>query len=122
MNVTSLRDLCTTIRSKQAGPFRLTFDVVFKDDDIYQRVKASGALSRSLIAGLYQVPESEINHLVFYDPGRAVKITMIRPVVAGDPGDGDIYGCQQHAGSQRRAFRPLSGTEMPTVQPFWRHA
>jgi hypothetical protein len=22
---------------------------------------------------------------------------MIRPKVAGDPGDGDVYGCQQHA-------------------------
>ena len=97
MNVTSLRDLCTTIRSKQAGPFRLTFDVVFKDYETYRRVKASGAFSHSQIASLYQVPESEITHLVFYDPGRAVKVTMIRPVVAGDPGDSDIYGCQQHA-------------------------
>ena len=97
MNVTSLRDLCTTIRSKQAGPFRLTFDVVFKDYETYRRVKASGALSHSQIASLYQVPESEITHLVFYNPGRAVKVTMIRPVVAGDPGDSDIYGCQQHA-------------------------
>ena len=95
--MTSLRDICTTIRSKQAGPFRLTFDVVFKDDETYHRVKASGALSRSQIANLYHIPESEITHLVFYDPGRAVKVTLIRPVVAGDPGDSDIYGCQQHA-------------------------
>ena len=95
--MTSLRDVCTTIRSKQAGPFRLSFDVVFKDDETYRRAKAAGALSRSLIASLYHVSESEITHMVFYDPGRAVKITMIRPVVAGDPGDGDIYGCQQHA-------------------------
>ena len=95
--MTSLRDICTTIRSKQAGPFRLTFDIVFKDDETYRRVKASGALSRSQIASMYQVPESEITHLVFYDPGRAVKVTMIRPVVAGDPRDSDIYGCQQHA-------------------------
>ena len=95
--MTSLRDICTTIRSKQAGPFRLTFDVVFKDDEIYRRVKSVGALSRPQIARLYHIPESEITHLIFYDPGRAVKVTMIRPVVAGDPGDSDIYGCQQHA-------------------------
>lgn len=95
--MTSLREICTTVRSKQAGPFRLTFDVVFKDDETYRRVKSSGALSRSQIASLYHVPESEITHLIFYDPGRAVKVTMMRPVVAGDPGDSDIYGCQQHA-------------------------
>jgi uncharacterized protein DUF4387 len=97
MNMTSLRDICTVIRSKQAGPFRLTFDVVFKDDETYRRVKASGAFNRSQISSLYHIPEDEITHVVFYDPGRAVKITMIRPLVAGDPGDGDIYGCQQHA-------------------------
>jgi len=95
--MTNLRELCTTIRSKQAGPFRLTLDIVFKDDETYRRVKTSGAFSRSQIASLYCIPENEITHVIFYDPGRAVKITMIRPLVAGDPGDGDIYGCQQHA-------------------------
>lgn len=94
--MTRLSQICTTIRSKQAGPFRLTFDIVFKDDDTYVRVKRSGSLTPDRIAGLFGIREEDILHLVFYEPGRAVKITMVRPLVAGDPGDGDIYGCQQH--------------------------
>jgi len=95
--MTNLRDLCKVIRSKQAGPFRLTFDLVFKSDDAYTRVKASGAITPSLIAKLYGVDEDQITNVTFYDAGRAVKITMIRPCTAGDLGDGDVYGCQQHA-------------------------
>lgn len=91
-----LRDICHTIRSKQAGPFRLTFDIVFKDEATFRRVRDGGSVSKELIAKLYHCPMNEITHVVFYEPGRAVKITMIRPKVAGDPGDGDIYGCQQH--------------------------
>jgi uncharacterized protein DUF4387 len=63
--VTSLRDICTMMRSLQGGPFRLTFDVVSKDDNIYRRAKASGALSGSQTASFYQVPESEIIHWCF---------------------------------------------------------
>lgn len=92
-----LKDICHTIRSKQAGPFRLTFDVVFKDEATYRKVRDGGSISKELVAKLYHRAVRDVTHVVFYEPGRAVKITMIRPRVAGDPGDGDIYGCQQHA-------------------------
>lgn len=91
-----LRDICHTIRSKQAGPFRLTFDIVFKDEATFKRVRDGGSLSKDFVAKLYHRRLEDITHVVFYEPGRAVKITMIRLKVAGDPGDGDIYGCQQH--------------------------
>jgi hypothetical protein len=93
----SIRDLASVIRSKQAGPYRLTLDIIFQTPEIYERVKASGALTPERIAALYAMPPGQITDFVFYDPGWAVKITMIRPKVAGDPGDGDVYGCQQHA-------------------------
>lgn len=104
MQRVGLPDLCTAIRSKQAGPYRLTLDVIFKTDDIYQQVKASDQIDKEMIAGRYRIQEDQITQLVFYDPGRALKISMIRPKVAGDPGDGDVYGCQQHA--------PLLGIEL----------
>ena len=91
-----LKEICHTIRSKQAGPFRLTFDLVFRDDATFRRVRDGGSISKELIAKLYHRPAGDVTHVVFYEPGRALKITMIRPRVAGDPGDGDIYGCQQH--------------------------
>lgn len=92
----SIRSLCTAIRSKQAGPFRLTLDMVFRSQEIYEKVKASGTVTARVVADLYKVPEDQITDFVFYDPGWAIKATLIRPIVAGDPGDGDAFGCQQH--------------------------
>ena len=31
-----------------------------------------------------------------YPTAHAIKIVIDRPVIAGDPGDGDVYGAQQH--------------------------
>ena len=96
-NDVAIEDLCTAIRSKQAGPFRLTLDIVFKTPEIYQQVKESGELSRERVAALYRVQPERITDFVFYDPGWALKITFIRPRPSGDFGDGDVYACQQHA-------------------------
>ncbi len=43
------------IRSKNAGPFELTFDIMFKDENCFREVMASGKLSAELIAQLYKV-------------------------------------------------------------------
>ena len=40
------------IRSKNAGPFELTFDIMFKDENSFREVMASGKLSAELIAQL----------------------------------------------------------------------
>jgi hypothetical protein len=34
---------------------------------------------------------------VFFEEACAVKATIVRPVVSGDPGETDVYGAQQHA-------------------------
>ena len=77
-----ITELCSVIRSKQAGPFRLTFDLMFKSEEIYMAVK-SLEYSPELISKLYGVSQDKITHFVFYDPGWSVKITMVRPRVAG---------------------------------------
>lgn len=92
-----LRDCCSVIRSKQAGPYRLTFDLIFSDREFYRAVKDADALTSSLIARAYGVSPDTIVGIYYYDPVSAVKITLVRPRVAGDLGDGDVYGCQQHA-------------------------
>ena len=38
-----LMDLARTIRSKNAGPDCITFDIIFSDDAVYREVKQSGA-------------------------------------------------------------------------------
>jgi hypothetical protein len=92
-----LGDLAQVVRSKNAKPFRLTFDVIFDDPAVYARVKAAKVLTREGIAGLYGIAPSQILSLHEFDPGLAIKFTLRRHVAQGSPGDTDVYGCQQHA-------------------------
>jgi hypothetical protein len=102
--MTKLRDLAKVIRSKNAGALLISLDVIFEDEETYQRVLDSGALSPRAIAPLYSVSDNEVAVIPF-DVALAIKITMPRPVPAGSPGDADIYGAQQHA--------PLMEIEIP---------
>jgi hypothetical protein len=97
-----LSDLAQVIRSKNAGPRRLTLDVMFASDADYRRAAQSPALSREAIGRLYHVPPEAVA-VIPYPLGRAIKITLPRDT-AGDPGDRDVYGAQQHA--------PLLGIEI----------
>ena len=98
-----LSDLAQVIRSKNAGPRTLTLDVMFANDADFQRVARSPALGRGRIAALYRMPETDVT-IIPYAVGRAIKIVLARSVMAGDPGDVDVYGAQQHA--------PLLGIEL----------
>ena len=98
-----LQEIAQVIRSKNAGPRCLTLDVMFATDTDYQRVSQSPALSREALSVLYGVPAGEIE-IIAYPLGRAIKIVLPRLITAGDPGDRDVYGAQQHA--------PLLGIEI----------
>ena len=90
-----LQDIAQIVRSKNAGPRKLTLDVMFADQADYQRVVSSGALNPARIAALYGLPAQHIA-VIPYPLGRAIKITMPRLLTSGDPGDRDVYGAQQH--------------------------
>ena len=56
----------------------------------------SKAISVALIARLYELPAEQVN-IIEYPMSRALKIAIPRKITAGDPGDRDVYGAQQHA-------------------------
>jgi hypothetical protein len=64
---------------------------------VYEQVKQSGTISAGTIAALYHLPADRVTDFVWFDPGKALKITLVRPVSSGSPRDTDIYGAQQHA-------------------------
>jgi len=99
-----LRELAKLIRTKNAGPFQLTLDILFEDRPTYLRVKNSGAITKGLISKLFRVNEEKV-HLVYFDPAYAIKVTVPRPVISGDLDDTDIFGGQQYA--------PLVNLEIP---------
>ena len=105
MRNATLRDIAKVIRSKNSGPFEVTFDVIFDDDDAYERVKRSGALDQHKLERLYGVPSSDVVTCMFFDPARAFKLTLRRPWTQGGIGERDTFGAQQHA--------PLMEVEVP---------
>lgn len=96
MRVNKLAELAKTIRSKNAGPDKITFDIIFKDKASYELVKRSRALTRQTIAALYKIPEEKISDFVEFDPAFAIKFTICRTLPSGSPGETDIFGCQQY--------------------------
>ena len=83
------------IRSKNAGPFELTFDVIFKDHDTYEKVRDARVISAEWFARTYRLTP-EVVSVIHYDAASAIKITIPRPAISGDIDDTDVFGGQQH--------------------------
>ena len=83
------------IRSKNAGPFELTFDIMFKNRESFNNVLKSEALSPNVIAQLYRVDVKQVKFFVI-EQLLAIKISIPRRVFSGDVKDTDIYGGQFH--------------------------
>jgi hypothetical protein len=105
--MTKLKNLAKVIRSKNAGPFEITFDVIFSDIQRYEQVKKSGVLTPKLICKLYSVNPSDIITFMFFDPALAFKFTLHRTNTneQGSVGERDTFGAQQYA--------PLMEIEIP---------
>ena len=99
-----LRDLAKVCKSKNAGPFEVTIDVMFETREIYDKVVKSGVINEQLFARLYGVDAKDVLYTP-YPAALALKGTIPRRVSSGDIGDTDVYGAQQHA--------PMLDVEIP---------
>jgi hypothetical protein len=91
-----LIDIARVIRSKNAGPLHCTLDILFADDAGFREALSSPAMTREAMARLYGVSATTVE-VIPYAAAHAIKVVLDRPVVAGSPGDSDVYGAQQHA-------------------------
>lgn len=91
-----LAELASQIRSKNAGPLRLTIDVFFDDPAAFERVRDADVLTVETVAERYCVPPSDVIGIYTLDHITAIKISLNRPVPAGSLEDTDMYGAQQH--------------------------
>lgn len=99
-----LCEVAQLIRSKNAGPFMLTIDIIFPDRETYDRVLATDVLNTEKIAALCGVTGNRMKR--FDLPlANAIKFSYPRSVPSGDFLDVDLYGCQQH--------RSLTELELP---------
>jgi hypothetical protein len=49
----TLGDVAKLVRSKNAGPFWLTIDIMFDDVEVYRRARDADIVNRTAIARLY---------------------------------------------------------------------
>jgi len=91
-----LGELAKLIRSKNAGPFWITFDIMFATDTDFKRVVSAKVLTKSWIAQTYQVEEDSV---IFVEiaSARAIKFSFPRLRIQGDLGETDMYSGQQYA-------------------------
>ena len=100
-----LAELAKTIRSKNAGVDKYTFDVIFPDRASYELVRESGVLSREAVCRIFNVDPARLTDHVAFDPALAIKFSIARLSPSGSAGDADIFGAQQYG--------PLLDIEVP---------
>ena len=92
-----LKDIANVIRSKNAGPFELTLDILLKDEEMFEKLRKADIINKQVIACLYQIPEENVISIVYFPNAKAIKSTIVRPLPSGALGERDVYGAQQHA-------------------------
>ncbi len=103
-HATTVGDLAVLVRSKNAGPFWLTFDVMFGDEPTYRRVRDAGVIDKTTVASMFRRDPKEVI-VVNHDAALAIKVSFPRPQSSGSKLDSDVYGGQQYA--------PLLGLAVP---------
>lgn len=88
-----LVDYTKILRSKNAGPLFITFDLIFEESAEMEYVLKN--LKKSDVAKAYGVEEEDID-IIAYEVVDSIKITFRRKDISGSLCDGDVYGCQMH--------------------------
>ena len=95
--IVCLKDIANVIRSKNAGPFELTLDVLLKEQEMFEKLRNADIINKKVIAQLYQISEEDVISIVYFPNAKAIKATIVRPLPSGALGERDVYGAQQHA-------------------------
>ena len=68
----TIADLAKLVRSKNAGPFWLTFDIMFEKREDYDRVCAANILTRECITRIYGLRQDETILVVIIGVGHRI--------------------------------------------------
>jgi Domain of unknown function (DUF4387) len=90
----TLQSALASIRSKNAGPFTVTFDLFFTDRETFLDVVGQKVLTNEVVGALYGLEPAQVRIFEF-EPALAIKVSVPRLVPGGSPGDSDVAGGQQ---------------------------
>lgn len=99
----TLGDAAQILRSKNAGPYEITLDILFDRASIYNIIKDSNFLTPALIAELYGLEEEQVIWCGFFDQALGFKATVPRmrrgvPTPSGGFMEDDVHGSQKYVG------------------------
>ncbi|KAH7305275.1 hypothetical protein B0I35DRAFT_493239 [Stachybotrys elegans] len=129
----TISDVASVLRSKNAGPYEITIDIIFQSAFDYRWVKESNVLSRKTIAHVLGIQEKDIVWMGFFEPALAFKVTIPRfrggvMASSGSFMENDVHGSQQHTAvgtiglptpRARSVVRRKLYKILPSVASFW---
>jgi hypothetical protein len=89
-----LNDVCRYVRSKNAGPFWVTVDLFFADDEKYRRYRDHPMLGSEQVAKVYGVDPAEVKRFAVDSLG-VIKISYPRRQPQGGVLERDMHSGQQ---------------------------
>lgn len=91
-----VREVCRHVRSKNAGPFWVTFDLFFDGPENFRKYAMSAALGPRLFASLYGA-DADLVKRIPVESLNMVKISYPRPQPQGWMGERDMHQGQSFA-------------------------
>ena len=88
-----LKDIAKACKSKNAGPYELTLDIMFEDAATFDKVRKTGVICPELIARLYHVPVASVVFTEFA-PAHAYKATIESERLASAAGAARAISCR----------------------------
>lgn len=93
--MTTIKEACRYVRSKNAGPFWITLDLFFTDET-YARYSDSKVISPELIHRLYGADPRLVKRIAV-DSLQMIKLSYPRTAPQGGTVERDMHGGQQYA-------------------------
>jgi len=93
--MTTVRDVCRHVRSKNAGPFWVTIDLFFDGQRNFERYGDCPALAPERVAALYDA-DPDLMKRFAVDDLNVVKFSYPRPTSQGGAVERDLHSGQQY--------------------------
>jgi hypothetical protein len=89
----TVSEVCRGVRSKNAGPFWVTFDLFFKDHDTFERYARHETLGPQTFARLFGTDPATVK-IFPVESLNMVKISCVRPTPSGSREERDMHSGQ----------------------------
>jgi hypothetical protein len=115
-NIATLRDFASTVRSKNAGVDHITFDIIFRERESFERVRDAKVITPEVVCRLLRVTPDRLTDFVVFEPANAIKFTIRRERPSGSPGERDVFGSSNTLRCSISRCRSLDAGQ-PDVSP-----